>query len=162
MTFIPKNSQPVTKGITSYPAPFDEKTDLYEAMSLGEAAGLSQFGVGIETLLPEGLSSQRHWHENEDEFLYLLSGEAVLIEDNNEFVMRAGDAAGWKAGVANGHHLVNRSDRPATFLIVGTRAKDDTVHYSDVDLKSIRKDGKQSFTRKDGSSFSPHLGEEAK
>ncbi len=153
MTFIPKDSQPVHEGDTNYPAPFDQKTDLYEAVELGDAAGLTQFGVGVETLLPGGMSSQRHWHENEDEFLYMLSGEVVLVENDGEYIMQAGDAAGWQAGVPNGHHLINRSTTPATYLIMGTRAKDDVGHYPDIDLKYTRKDGVRSFTHKDGTPY---------
>ena len=89
---------------------------------LGDAAGLTQFGVNICTLKPGAASSQRHWHEKEDEFVYVLEGEVVLCEDDGETVLKAGDAAAWKAGVANGHCLVNRSNRDAVFIEVGTRA----------------------------------------
>ncbi len=144
-------SLPVHRGISSYPVDMRAGTDLYEAVELGEAVGLTQFGVGIETLLPGGLSSLRHWHENEDEFLYMLDGEAVLIEEGGETPLRPGDAVGWKAGVPNGHQIANRSDRPVRFLIVGTRADWDEVHYPDHDLHYSRRDGAGQKTRKDGS-----------
>ncbi len=119
--------------------------------ALGDAAGLTQFGVNLVTLAPGAASSLRHWHENEDEFLWVLEGEAVLVENAGETVLRAGDAAGWKAGVADGHHLVNRSAAPVRFLVVGTRAEREVAHYSDVDLLYRCADDFDGFTRRDGS-----------
>ena len=153
MTLIHKNSLPKTGGTTSYPPPFDKNADQYEAVNLGDSAGLTQFGVGLETLLPGGISSQRHWHENEDEFLYMLSGEAVLVENDGEYVVHAGDAVGWKAGVENGHHLINRSDQPVTYLIMGTRAENDAVHYPDIDLHYSCKNGVCQYSHKDGTPY---------
>ena len=98
---------------TNYPAPFNKAVEGRARKRLARSAGLTQFGVNICTLKPGAASSQRHWHENEDEFVYVLAGEVVLCEDDGETVLRAGDAAGWKAGVANGHCLINRSDRDA-------------------------------------------------
>jgi uncharacterized cupin superfamily protein len=95
---------------------------------LGRAAGLTHFGVNICTLKPGAASSQRHWHENEDEFVYVLEGEVVLREDGGETVLKPGDAAAWKAGVPNGHCLINRSDRNAVFIEVGTRASTERAH----------------------------------
>ncbi|MFZ1988574.1 MAG: cupin domain-containing protein, partial [Alphaproteobacteria bacterium] len=92
-----------------YPKPFDEPCAARENLRVGEAAGITQFGVNITTLKPGVWSSQRHWHAKEDEFICVLSGEVVLIEDGGETVLRAGDCAGWKGGVRNGHNLVNRS-----------------------------------------------------
>jgi uncharacterized cupin superfamily protein len=100
------------------------------APDLGAALGLSQIGVHIETLHPGTRSSVRHWHENEDEFVYVISGELVLIEEA-ETVLRAGDCAGWAAGVPVGHCMENRSGADATFLVVGTRAPRDRWHYVD-------------------------------
>lgn len=137
----------------SYPAPFNKGCEMFEAAALGEAAGLTQFGVNIEKLLPGGMSSQRHWHENEDEFLYMLTGEVVLVENTGETVLREGDAAGWKAGDDNAHHLVNRTEEPAFYLIVGTRAEHDAVHFPDIDLQYSRHDGDPLFTRKDGTPY---------
>lgn len=143
----------VARGLTSYPAPYGKGCDLYEAVDIGRPGGLTQFGVGIETLLPGGLSSQRHWHENEDECLIMLEGEAVLIEDDGEHMLRAGDAATWTAGTPNGHHIVNRSDAPARYVIIGTRAATDTVHYPDIDLEYRRTEQSRGYFHKDGRAY---------
>src|ERR1700690_730429 len=108
---------------TGYPAPFNKAVEGRMRKRLGRAAGLTQFGVNICTLKPGAASSQRHWHENEDEFVYVLEGEIVLCEDGGETVLKPGDAAAWKAGAANGHCLINRTNRDAVFIEVGTRAK---------------------------------------
>jgi len=136
-----------------YPEPYRSDVGDRERKAIGDAAGLTQFGVNLMRLGPGGKSSMRHWHENEDEFVYILSGEAVLIENDGETVLRAGDAAGWKAGADNAHHLVNRSHADVTFIEVGTRSSDDEGHYPDVELSYHKKDGKIWFTKKDGSSF---------
>lgn len=155
MSIIDISKLIVTKGEDGigYPKPFDEKCDLYEAVALGEAVGLTQFGVSMEKLLPGGMSSQRHWHENEDELLYLLSGELVLVDDAGEHVLTEGAAVGWKAGEPNAHHLINRSDQPAYYLIMGTRAETDTVHYPDIDLHYERADGVGRYLHKDGTPY---------
>jgi len=155
MPVIKIDELPLIKGAENigYPAPYDKGCDQYEAAALGEAAGLTQFGVSIEKLLPGGMSSQRHWHENEDEFLYMLSGEVVLVEDDGEHDITEGMAIGWKANDANGHHLINRSEQPAFYLIVGTRAEIDTCHYPDIDLHYARKKGERQFTHKDGTPY---------
>ena len=134
-----------------YPAPFDNDLGKYELWPLSDAGGLTQFGAGLEVLHPGASSSLRHWHENEDEFLYLLDGELMLIDDDGEHVLRPGDAATFKAGDANGHHFRNLTDRPATYLIVGTRATDDKCHYSDVDMLLTKTKNGQRFTHGDGS-----------
>src|SRR5215813_1645717 len=102
---------------------------------LGLAAGLTQFGVNLTRLPAGSWSSQRHWHAREDEFVYVLSGEVVLIEDGGEVALRAGDAAGFKAGVRNGHHFVNRADSEALLLVVGSRDDADHGEYPDIDMK---------------------------
>jgi len=135
---------------TSYPAPYDAGMGRYQAWELSEAGGLTQFGAALETLAPGARSSQRHWHENEDEFLYMLEGELTLIEDDGDHTLRPGDACTWAAGAENGHCLENRTDTPATFLIVGTKASEDVVHYPDIDLVYSRRDGKSVFTSRDG------------
>jgi len=141
---------PVKTG-SIYPAPYAEKMAGRSSLRLGEAGGLTQFGVNIVTLEPGALSSLRHWHEKEDEFLIVLEGECVLIENAGEIVLREGDSAAFPAGVANGHHLVNRTREPVRFLVVGSKAPREVAHYSDVDLKLVLENGKASFTRKDGS-----------
>ncbi len=150
---------PVLKGEENvgYPAPFNEGCGKYEAANLGDAVGLTQFGAYIEKLLPGGMSSQRHWHSNEDEFLYVLSGEAILVENNGETVLKEGDAVGWKAGEPNGHHLINRSEEPVFYILIGTRAAQDEVTYPDIDLHYTRKDGERQFTHKDGIPYEEDL-----
>jgi uncharacterized cupin superfamily protein len=126
---------------TNYPAPFAKAVEGRSRVRLARAAGLSQFGVNICRLKPGAASSQRHWHENEDEFVYVLEGEVVLCEDGGETVLKPGDAAGWKAGVPNGHCLINRSERDAVFIEVGTRAPAERATYSDIDMM-VERDGK--------------------
>jgi len=106
----------------------------YADRRLGDAGGLTQFGAVIETLPPGSRSSHKHWHEQEDELIYVLSGTVTLHEGDTTTEMRAGDAATFKAGIAVGHCLENRSDRDCTYLVVGTRSPNDVVHYVDTDL----------------------------
>src|SRR5262245_42794103 len=120
---------------TGYPAPFRQAVQGRSRQRLGNVVGLDQFGVNRTLLKPGAQSSQRHWHENEDEFVYMLEGELVLCEDNGETVLKPGDAAGWKAGVRNGHCLVNRSNRDAVFIEIGSRMKVDSCDYPDIDMK---------------------------
>jgi uncharacterized cupin superfamily protein len=122
---------------------------------LGNAAGLDQFGVNLCRLKPGAASSQRHWQHNEDEFVYILEGEVVLCEDGGETVLKPGDAAAWKAGVADGHCLINRSGRDAVFIEVGTRAPAEKVTYSDIDMVFERNGTSRKYTRKSGEPFSP-------
>jgi uncharacterized cupin superfamily protein len=139
---------------TGYPPPFDKAVEGRSRQRLARAAGLRQFGVNLCTLKPGAASSQRHWHENEDELVYVLQGEVVLCEDDGETVLKPGDAAAWKAGVPNGHCLVNRSSRDAVFLEVGTRAASERAHYSDIDMMAVR-DGKVArYTKKNGEPYS--------
>jgi uncharacterized cupin superfamily protein len=138
---------------TGYPPPFNKAVEGRSRKRLARAAGLTHFGVNICTLKPGAASSQRHWHENEDEFVYVLSGEVVLHEDNGETVLKPGDAAAWKAGVANGHRLVNRSGRDAVFIEVGTRAAAERAHYSDIDMMVVRDEKGARYTRKNGEPY---------
>jgi len=138
---------------TGYPPPHDARVAGRSRKRLGDAVGLDQFGVNLTTLEPGSASSLRHWHENEDELVYVLEGELTLIEDEGETVLRPGDAAGFKAGVANGHCLVNRSQRDAVFLEVGSRAKGERVRYPDVDLAAAKDETGVRYTRKDGTPF---------
>jgi len=124
---------PQRKGST-YPAPFDREPANRIRQRLGDAAGLTQFGVNLLQLPPGAWSSQRHWHSAEDEFVYVLSGEVVLITDRAEEVLRAGDCAAFPRNVPDGHHLVNRSGAVAVCLEVGSRIEDDFAFYPDVDL----------------------------
>jgi uncharacterized cupin superfamily protein len=127
----------------------DVTYDAYAHKVLGDAAGLTQFGAHLERLPPGARSSLRHWHEAEDEFVYVLEGEVVLIEDT-ETRLAAGEAAAWKAGSPVGHCLENRSGAPAVYLTVGTRSRRDVVHYPDHDLV-LTKDGlRRRYARADG------------
>ena len=127
---------PARKG-SGYPAPFDAPCASRTRKRLGDAGGLKDFGVNLMTLPPGGWSSQRHWHSHEDEFVYMLEGELVLVTDAGEQVVRPGDIVGFKGGVADGHHFVNRSDRDAVYLVVGTRIDADFATYSDIDMKTF-------------------------
>ncbi|MEO6968525.1 MAG: cupin domain-containing protein [Rhodanobacteraceae bacterium] len=136
---------------SSYPAPFDQPCTARVRRALGDAGGLSDFGVNLLELPPGTWSSQRHWHSAEDEFVYVLSGEVVLIEDGDETTLGAGACAAFPKSKANGHHIVNRSDTSATVLEVGTRSDDDVCTYSDIDmLIDSREDW---YTRKDGTAY---------
>jgi len=135
---------------TNYPPLFNKAVEGRGRQRLGRAAGLTQFGVNISTLRPGAASSLRHWHENEDELVYLLEGEAVLCEDSGETVLKAGEAAAWKAGVQNGHCLVNRSSRDAVFIEIGTRAPEERAYYSDIDMMVVRDEAGMRYAKKDG------------
>ena len=135
---------------TLYPAPFDEPCRARERKRLGDAAGLTQFGVNLLRLPPGAWSSQRHWHTGEDEFVFVVSGEVVLVTDAGEEVLRAGDAAGFKANDGDGHHLQNRSGQDAQVLEIGTRAADSMGYYSDIDM--IVKPG-LGYAHRDGTPY---------
>ncbi len=138
---------------TLYPPPFDTPCRMRQRTKLGDAAGLSQFGVNLLCLPPGAWSSQRHWHTGGDEFVYVLSGEVVLVSDGGEEILRAGDAAGFPAEDTNGHCLQNRSEREAQVLEVGTRVPGDTAYYSDIDMVAPA-DGKPAvYTHRDGTPY---------
>jgi uncharacterized cupin superfamily protein len=124
---------PVITG-TLYPPPFDEPCRPRQRTRLGDAAGLTQYGVNLVRLEPGAWSSQRHWHVAEDEFIYILSGEVTLVTNAGAEILRAGDCAGFKAGDEDGHHLQNRSNADVTFLEMGTRVSGGGVYFSDIDL----------------------------
>lgn len=108
-----------------------ERFGAFELLRYSELGRLTQFGAYVETLEPGSRSSERHWHEHEDEFLYVLSGEVTVIEEDGTHLLRPGDAACWPAGTVNAHQVANRSTVPCTYLIVGTRASRDVIHYPD-------------------------------
>lgn len=151
MPTIDRNRAPESSG-SRYPAPYDEPCRQRRWRRLGDAAGLTQFGVNLVTLGPGVWSSQRHWHAREDEFVYVLSGEVVLRDDSGEHLLRSGDCAGFKAGDRNGHHFINRSTAEVTLLVVGGRDDDDYGEYPDIDLKFLpgRYDGHGGYAHKDG------------
>ncbi len=137
---------------SDYPPPFDAPCRDRERKCLGDAAGLSQFGVNLLRLPPGSWSSQRHWQIASDEFVYVLSGEVVLVTGAGEETLRAGDAAGFKAAIPDGHHLQNRSTAEALVLEVGTRLPGDGCYYSDIDMMIID-DSQDGYTRRDGSPY---------
>ena len=134
----------------SYPKPFDAIAPTRAKHPLGDHAGLTQYGVNHVVLPPGEASAQRHWHRHEEEFVYVLSGEVVLITDDGEETMSAGMCVGFPAGVANAHHLVNRSQAEARYLEVGTRTTDEECFYPDVDLHLVTRGGRDRFTNKKG------------
>jgi uncharacterized cupin superfamily protein len=136
---------------SGYPPPHDKVVTGRSRKRLGNSVGLDQFGVNLTTLKPGAASALRHWHEKEDEFVYVLQGELVLVENDGESVMRSGDAAGFKAGVADGHHFINRTERDAVYLEIGSRKPGEIAHYPDVDLAVVKTDAGYVYTRKDGS-----------
>ena len=152
MPKIDLRSVPERKG-SSYPAPFHLKAGDRVRQALGDSAGLSDFGVNLMRLPPGAWSSQRHWHSHEDEFVWVLEGEVVLVTDTGEETLRAGDCAGFLKGVPNGHHLVNRSAHMALCLEVGTRSTDDACTYSDIDMRVSNRDG--VYTHGDGTPYPP-------
>lgn len=132
------------------PEDCDAELGPYRAVLLSDAGGLSQFGAVLETLPPGSTSSRTHWHENEDEFVYVLEGTVTLIEGDASNEMTAGDAATFKAGVAIGHCLTNRSTENAVYLVVGARSRDDVVHYPDNGLIQTKTDGEKRLTNLSG------------
>jgi uncharacterized cupin superfamily protein len=139
---------------TIYPEEFKHVCHGREKAALGNVAGLTQFGVNLTRLKPGTASALRHWHENEDEFVFVIEGELVLIEDDGEVLLKPGDAAGFKAGVPNGHHLINKTNRDAVYLEVGTRAPREHAHYPDVDLDFIREaNGTMRLSHKSGEPY---------
>lgn len=147
-------SVPVAQG-TAYPEPFSGPCRARLTTRLGLAAGLTQFGVNVTRLPPGAWSSQRHWHTHEDEFVYVLEGEVTLVEDDGPTLLRAGEAAGFKAGVQNGHHFVNRSAADVVMLTIGSRLDADYAEYPDIDMKTLpgRYSGKAGYIHKDGSPY---------
>ena len=132
---------------TDYPPPHDEPCRQRHRRRLSDAFGLSQFGVNLLELAPGAWSSQRHWHERQDEFVYVLDGEVTLVTNQGGTVLTPGMTAGFRAGEADGHHLVNRSTAVTRVLEVGTRTADETAHYSDIDM--IYREG-EGYLARDG------------
>jgi uncharacterized cupin superfamily protein len=145
---IDLNAAKVRTG-SSYPPPFDAPCMERTRRRLGDAAGLTAFGVNLLRLPPGAWSSQRHWHTREDEFVYVLEGELTLVTDAGEEILRAGDCAGFKAGVPDGHHLQNRSGKDAVAIEVGSRNAKDEGEYSDIDMRF----GPEGFFHKDGKPY---------
>ena len=137
---------------SAYPPPFDAPCAGRKRWQLGDTAGLTQFGVNLMRLPPGSWTSQRHWHTAEDEFVWVVEGEVVLVTDQGEQSLHAGDCAGFKAGVPNGHHMQNRSDREAVLLEVGSRREDeDGCDYPDIDL--VIRPGEETYRHRDGTPY---------
>lgn len=147
----PAEQEPVTG--SGYPKEFRSVCDGRSKKRLGDVLGLTQFGVNLVTLAPGSASALRHWHENEDEFVYIVSGRLILITDAGEQELKPGMVAGFPAGNPDGHQLVNKSGADAVYLEIGTRAKDEVAHYPDVDLGVVKTDGAFLFHHKDGTPY---------
>lgn len=140
---------PMRRG-TRYPAPFDAPCAAREKRALGDAFGLRDYGVNLVTLPPGAWSSQRHWHSDEDEFVYVLEGEPVLVTDAGRTPLKPGMCAGFPAGAGDGHHLRNETARQVVYLEVGSRRLDDDVEYPDIDLRAPGRARGGRFARRDG------------
>lgn len=142
-----------TRTATIYPPPYDRPLAGRAKRALGDVFGLGQFGVNLTVLAPGAASSERHWHEREDEFIYVLDGEVTLVDDAGEHLLAAGMCAGFRAGVANAHKLVNRSGQPVTILEVGTRSQEETARYPEADMLARKVDGRFRLFHKDGTPY---------
>lgn len=134
---------------TGYPEPFDAELEGRWWRRLALAAGLTQLGASHVTLKPGGWSSHRHWHHKEDELVIILSGEAVLVDDRGETILRAGDVAAWAAGVPDGHHLINRSDQDCVIIAIGAGDSAAGGVYADIDMTF----GDVGYFHKDGTPY---------
>ncbi len=134
---------------TGYPAPFDAAVEGRWWRRLAPVAALTRMGASHVVLKPGAWSSQRHWHADEDELVIMLVGEAVLVEDEGECILRAGDVAAFAAGVQNGHHLQNRSETDCVFIVIGAGDADGDGAYSDIDMTF----GKDGYFHKDGTPY---------
>ena len=150
MKRIDIQAAPVRVG-SGYPPPHDKPCAARVRRRLGDAGGLTAFGVNQLTVPPGAWSSQRHWHSTEDEFVMILSGEVVLVTDAGEEVLRAGDCAAFAAGDPDAHHFVNRSGSDAVLLEVGTRRRDDRTVYPDIDM--IAEPDEDVFRHRDGTPY---------
>jgi uncharacterized cupin superfamily protein len=134
---------------SSYPHPFDTSCSGQSCQRLARHAGLTLFGVNLTVIEPGAWSSQRHWHSHEDEFVWVVDGELTLITDAGEEILRAGDCAAFRRGDPDGHHLVNRSNRPARVLEIGNSAAQDCCTYPDIDMIA----GPSGYTHRDGTPY---------
>jgi uncharacterized cupin superfamily protein len=151
-----KRIDPATLSVitgTLYPTPFDEPCRTRQRTRLGDVAGLTQYGVNLLRLPPGSWSSQRHWHTHQDEFVYVVSGEVVLVTDEGDEVLKPGDCAGFKAGDTNGHCLQNRSGSDAMVLEIGTRLAEDGAYYSDIDMMAPAGGKPAQYCHQDGTPY---------
>lgn len=136
---------------SNYPTPFDEPCNAQSSKRLARHAGLTRFGVNLTEVAPGAWTSQRHWHSHEDEFVWVVEGELTLITDGGEEVLRAGDCAAFRRGDPDGHHLVNKTDRPAKVLEIGNSHPDDRCVYPDIDM--IAEPGVEAYLHRDGTAY---------
>ncbi len=149
MAIFRKDTVPLTDGESNYPDPYNLGSGNLSYRHLTDAGGLTQFGLALETLHPGGQSSQIHWEEHEDEFLYMLEGSLTVIEDGVKTVIGPGDTCCWKAGVQVAHTLRNETDAPVVYLIAGSRQPDNICHYPGLDLLATP----QGYTHLDGTPY---------
>jgi uncharacterized cupin superfamily protein len=135
----------------NYPSPFDRPCLDQSTQRLARHAGLTQFGVNLTVIQPGAWSSQRHWHSHEEELVWVLEGELTLVTDGGEEVLRAGDCAAFRAGDSDGHHLVNKSSRPAKVLEIGNSNSQDRCVYSDIDMVAVP--GEARYRHRDGAPY---------
>jgi len=138
---------------TGYPEPYRSRVLPREKRALGDPLGLKTIGINHAVLAPGKESSMRHWHTHEEEFIYVLSGEVVLVTDAGEQLLKAGTCAGFPLGTQDGHQLVNRSSQPAVYLEISNRDPKDRAYYSDVDMVFHGVSANPMFTRRDGTGF---------
>jgi uncharacterized cupin superfamily protein len=134
---------------SNYPRPFDAVCSGQSSQRLARAAGLTRFGVNLTVIEPGAWSSQRHWHSHEDEFVWVLDGELTLVTDSGDEILRAGDCAAFRQGDPDGHHLVNKSGRPATVLEIGNSAPRDRCTYPDIDMVA----DERGYAHRDGTPY---------
>jgi uncharacterized cupin superfamily protein len=134
---------------SAYPEPFRQAARNRKKRKLGDAGGLTQFGVNLVRLPPGEWSSQRHWHSQEDEFVYVIEGEATLITDAGEQILRAGECAAFPKNAPDGHHLINKGTADVVYLEVGSRIEEDVVEYPDIDMRGLP----SGFVHKDGTPY---------
>jgi uncharacterized cupin superfamily protein len=153
VAIVAAETPPRTK-LSNYPEPFASRMAGREKRPLGDLFGLSNFGVNLTRLPPGSVSALRHAHSKQDEFVYILSGDPVLITDAGETLLHAGMCAGFKAGTGDAHHLVNRSQQDVAYLEVGDRTAGDAGSYPDDDLVAVLgENGQWRFRHKDGTSY---------
>ena len=141
---------------SSYPLEFREGQRKRYNRRLGDFGGLKNYGVNLIRVAPGGQSSARHAHSKQDEFVYVVEGELVLVTDAGRETVQAGMCIAFPAGTGDGHHFLNLTDRDATFLVVGDRAADDEATYPDIDLRvGVGTDGKRGYLHKDGTPYPP-------
>jgi uncharacterized cupin superfamily protein len=151
-------NEAIRRSGSGYPEPYASLMSKRSWIALGEAGGLTRFGVNLVTLAPGGLSSLRHWHSAEDEFVLVLDGALVLADDSGDARLEAGDATAHSAGIADGHHMRNESAAPVRFLVIGTRAARDVCTYPDVDLINVTEGDRSWYTTRDGTLLKGHPG----